>query len=82
MIQCFFLDGSPSSLQAALNTIEIFGTLSGLKINMLQKKIVWIGRIKYSRDKIDVSYKLEWGIQQFNLLGIHFFCKSRRNATA
>ena len=27
---------------------------------------------KYSRDKIDVSYKLEWGIQQFKLLGIHF----------
>ena len=68
----FFLDGSPSSLQTALNTIEIFGTLSGLNINMNKTKLVWIGRKKYSIDKIDVSYKLEWGIQQFKLLGIHF----------
>ena len=28
-----FLDGSTNSLLAALNIIEIFGTLSGLKIN-------------------------------------------------
>ena len=38
------LDGSQSSLQAALNTIEIFGSFSGLKINTNKTKLVWIGR--------------------------------------
>ena len=27
------MDGSQGSLQAALNTLEIFGSISGLKIN-------------------------------------------------
>ena len=36
------LDGSQSSLQAALNTIEVFGSFSGLKKS--KTKLVWIGR--------------------------------------
>ena len=67
-----FLDGSTNSLLAALNTIELFGTLSGLKMNTSKTKVVWIGRKKHSREKINVSHNLEWGIHQFRLLGIHF----------
>ena len=37
------LDGSRDSLEAALNMLEIFGSLSGLKINMDKTKIVEIG---------------------------------------
>ena len=40
------LDGSRSSLVAALNILEIFGSISGLKINTDKTKIVWIGRKK------------------------------------
>ena len=40
------LDGSEESLEAALNTIEIFGTFSGLKMNTTKTKAVWIGRKK------------------------------------
>ena len=34
------LDGSVGSLQATLNTIEIYGTISGLKMNKEKTKIV------------------------------------------
>ena len=67
-----FLDGTTNSLLAALNTIEIFSTLSGLKIYTSKTKVVWIGRKKHSREKINVPHNLEWGIHQFRLLGIHF----------
>ena len=34
------LDGTPASLQAALNTLEVFGSDSGLKINTDKTKLV------------------------------------------
>ena len=37
------LDGSPSSLYAALDTLERYANFSGLKINSAKTKIVWIG---------------------------------------
>ena len=38
------LDGSQQSLQTALNTREIFGNFSGLKMNKEKTKVIWIGR--------------------------------------
>ena len=66
------LDGCQSSLQAALNTIEIFGSFSGLKINTNKTKLVWIGRKIHCREKLKVTNRLEWGITEFKLLGITF----------
>ena len=66
------LDGSKESLEAALNTIEIFGSVSGLKMNTTKTKLVWIGKRKHCRDKLNVSSKLEWGTTIFKLLGITF----------
>ena len=43
------LDGSVSSLQAALNTLEVFGNFSGLRMNREKTKVIWIGRKKYSK---------------------------------
>ena len=57
---------------AALNTLEIFGTISGLKINTDKTKIVWIGKKKNSLDKFDIKQKLAWGTSEFNLLGLTF----------
>ena len=34
--------------------------------------MVWIGRKRHSREKINVPHNLEWGIHQFRLLGFHF----------
>ena len=38
------LDGSKSTLLAALNVLEVFGNMSGLKVNMDKTKLVWIGK--------------------------------------
>ena len=68
-----FLNGTRESLQAALNTIEIFGTYSGLKINAEKTKVIWIGRRNNSSEKINVSMNLSWGETNFSLLGLEFF---------
>ena len=51
------LDGSHSSLKAALNILEIFGSYSGLKMNTSKTKVIWIGRKKYSKDKLDLAHR-------------------------
>ena len=43
------LDGSQHSLQSALNTLEIYGDISGLKMNKEKTKVIWIGRKKFSK---------------------------------
>ena len=65
------LNGKQESLSAALNTLEHFGTLSGLKINTEKTKIIWIGKKKFSSDKL-IPRNFDWNIATFNLLGIKF----------
>ena len=55
-----FLDGSQSLILAALNTLEVFGNMSGLKMNKDKTKIIWIGRKRYSREKL-LDTGLQWG---------------------
>lgn len=66
------LNGSLKSLQAALNTLEIYGSFSGLKINKDKTKLVWIGKKKHCKDKLATTPPLNWGSTQFELLGILF----------
>ena len=66
------LDGSKSTLLAALNVLEVFGNMSGLKVNTDKTKLVWIGKKRYSKDKLDVGKDLIWGASDFTLLGIKF----------
>ena len=65
-----FLDGSQNSLQAAINTIKLFGSFSRLKMNTNKTKVVWIGRKKHVFEKFNVNCKLDWNTFQFNLLGV------------
>ena len=67
-----FLDGSTKSLQATLNVLETFGSISGLKMNTEKTKLIWIGSKKHCKEKLNVSSKLHWGDSDFNLLGIDF----------
>ena len=67
-----FLDGTQRSLEAALNTIEIYGSYSGLKLNKSKTKLIWIGRKKHSKDKLNVTMHLDWGHTQFTLLGLKY----------
>ena len=53
------LNGSQSSLKAALNTLEIFGSYSILKMNTKKTKVIYLGRKKYSKDKLQISVDLE-----------------------
>ena len=38
------LDGTQQSLQATLNTLEVLGNYSGLRMTKEKTKIIWIGR--------------------------------------
>lgn len=66
------LDGSQPSLQAALNILEIYGNYSGLNMNKEKTKVIWIGKKRLSKDKLKVSVKLDWGNEEFTLLGLDF----------
>ena len=59
-------------MQEALNALEIYGTLSGLKVNSEKTKVIWIGKQKNSKEKLKVSVKLNWGETHFRLLGLPF----------
>ena len=65
------LVSSVSSLQAVLNTLEIFGNFSGLRMNREKTKVIWIGRKKHSKDKLTIPVDLDWGKSEFRL-GITF----------
>ena len=66
------LDGSRSTLLAALNILAVFGNMSGLKVNMDKTKLVWIGKKRHSKDKLNVGKDLIWGASDFTLLAIKF----------
>ena len=68
------LYGTTKSLQSAMNILEIFGKLSGLKMNCEKSKLIWIGSEEASQRILNVSHKLHWGDTQFSLLGIQFSC--------
>ena len=68
----FILDGSENSLNAALNVLEVFGSMSGLKTNSEKTKLVWIGKKRYAKDKFNLRTNVNWGATTFNLLGIKF----------
>ena len=53
-----FLDGSESSLQEALNVLEVYGSYSGLKMNKEKSKLVWVGKTKTSKKIMCNNIKL------------------------
>ena len=65
------LNGSRESMVAALNTLELFGSISGLKINTDKTKVTWIGKKRYSQDQL-IPKKFEWNTTKFDLLGLKF----------
>ena len=48
------LDGSAISISNTMKEIEMFGKMSGLKINIDKTQLTWIGSKKYSTDKMYV----------------------------
>ena len=60
------------SLETALNILEVFGSISGLKVNTDKTQIIWIGKKKHSKEKIVCNNHTWETIKEFKLLGIHF----------
>ena len=54
-------------MQYTLNVLEIFGSLSGLKMNLSETRMLWIGK-----EKINCGKLLNWDSKKFSLLGITF----------
>ena len=65
------LDGTPQSLQAALNVLEIFGSVSGLRVYTEKTQVVWIGKTKHCNEKL-LKLNLKWDTTPYNMLGISF----------
>ena len=59
-------------MQAVLNLLEIFGSYSGLKMNVEKTKVIWIGCKTHSKDKLKVNVRLTWDERNFTLLGVKF----------
>ena len=69
----FFLDGSSESQNNTMEVLDYSAEISGLKINYIKSKAIWIGSKTYSNDVYHhTRWKLEWGSNQFSLFGINF----------
>ena len=67
-----FLDGSEKSLKCALNTLDKFYKMSGLKMNIDKTKAIWIGAMSHSNLKLCENIKLDWEKGPFKILGVNF----------
>ena len=66
------LNGTTQSLQAAFNTLEIYGSMSGLEVNKDKTQIVWIGKKKRCKERVKISDFSLNTTSDFKLLGIIF----------
>lgn len=74
------LDGSPNSLFAAFDSFDFFPkNFSGLKVNCLKTKIIWLGKKKSKQVFHHTKLETRLGFNNFCLLGIHFFSEIRKH---
>ena len=66
------LDGEENSFKAAINTLENFSSISGLKINNEKTQIMWIGSRKNSNMKYMRDRNYTWDPGIIKILGINF----------
>ena len=66
------LDGSEDTVNKTFDILYHFSQFSGLKINFDKTLVIWIGSLKYSTRSIKTKWKLDWGNNNFKLLGIQF----------
>ena len=75
----FLLDGTQTSLSSCLDTLELFGECSGLKVNVEKTKAVWLGSKQFSKDTLLPEKNLAWVLNEpFDILGIMFFAETPR----
>ena len=65
------LDGSENSLRESITIFEKFFQCSGLKMNMQNTQVAWIGFLKNANNNLCPDLNLNW-VKHFKLLGIEF----------
>ena len=60
---------SKDEISLALNLIEIYGTLSGLKLNRNKTEGIWLGKLKNTKDKFE---NVNWTKTVVKSLGVYF----------
>ena len=60
---------SKNEISIALNIIEIFGNLSGLKLNRNKTEGIWLGRLKHCKEKFE---DISWTNEIVKCLGVYF----------
>ena len=60
---------SKNDIKLAMNIIETFGSLSGLKLNRNKTDGIWLGKLKHTRDKFE---NINWCSHPTKSLGIYF----------
>ena len=68
----FILDGSRTSFEETITTLNTFAKLSGLKINYDKSEVIWIGSFKNSSIQYLPNLMLKWNPSSFKVLGIIF----------
>ena len=67
-----FLDGTEDSLKEALEILNSFYIMSGLRINVEKTRAIWIGSLSNSVRQVCKDYKLDWTQGSFKILGVTF----------
>jgi hypothetical protein len=66
------LEGDEHSFIQAIDTIQLFGKVSGLKLNTDKSCAVWLGSKKNSKTVYMPHLHMEWNPLKFKILGIWF----------
>ena len=61
---------SKNEISIALNIMEIFGNLSGIKLNRNKTEGIWLGRQKHCKEKFE---NITWTKDMVKSLGVHFW---------
>ena len=64
------LDGSKKSFTTALLDLELFGEISGLRLNSKKTEILWIGACTGRQDKLCPEKDFKWGTDKLEALGV------------
>ena len=67
-----FLDGTERSLRETLNILNLFYSMSGLKINIEKTRAILMGSLSHSIGQLCKDYKLDWPQGAFKILGVNF----------
>ena len=67
-----FQNGECRTFEETVNTIEFFGQISGLRINIEKTFVVWIGSELNSAVRYMPHLRFEWNPDKFRILGIWF----------